>query len=364
MIGLPAVQAAVPPPLRSADANHIACLLEPSVVLPIEGAPLVFSTDLAHNLILHLNTPPGAPTEPDIPLIPDAYLGGLLLQKTAPHHVELHDSKPLPKLITPTSSPAPQADTEKAATEPEPIQLTAIVQGRWGFDAFTGPTLTLQQLPGAGWHIVPSPEGLQTAELIAGHNAQLVIASAAAPASTPLPPRPTGATADIAIPYKVEPKGDQLELTLPLQSASTPGDLHLAIQQFDQPKADELATRTFSEPTHVTAIRLPPATALSRSQALTSRKSITLLLEIWCSPHIKTIPQQIACCGSRFEPTLPPRPPTPTTTSPRSSHCAMAARLPCRSWSPRRARSSCCSAKPPKLHQPRPSPCRTPRTSR
>src|ERR1700729_3157393 len=37
VIGLPAVQTAVPPPLRPADAKHVACLLQPSVVLPIEG---------------------------------------------------------------------------------------------------------------------------------------------------------------------------------------------------------------------------------------------------------------------------------------------------------------------------------------
>ena len=91
VIGLPAVQSSPAPPLRPADPNHVACLIEPSVTLPIEGAPLVFSTALAHDLVLHLNTPAGAPHEPDIPLVPDAYQGGLVLQRNPEHHVPIHD---------------------------------------------------------------------------------------------------------------------------------------------------------------------------------------------------------------------------------------------------------------------------------
>src|SRR5579875_2981546 len=91
VIGLPAVQSSPTPPLRPADPSHVACLIEPSVTLPIEGAPLVFSTSLAHDLVLHLNTPPGAPAEPDIPLVADAYQGGLVLQRTPEHHAPIHD---------------------------------------------------------------------------------------------------------------------------------------------------------------------------------------------------------------------------------------------------------------------------------
>ena len=36
----------------------------------------------------------------------------------------------------------------------------------------------------------------------------------------------------------------------------TPGDLHLAIQQYEQPKPDQLSARTFSEPASVTAVEL------------------------------------------------------------------------------------------------------------
>jgi hypothetical protein len=70
VIALPSVQTAVPPPLRPADASQVACLLKTSVVLPIEGAPLVFSSDFAHDLVLHLNTPPAPPPNPTSPSPP------------------------------------------------------------------------------------------------------------------------------------------------------------------------------------------------------------------------------------------------------------------------------------------------------
>ncbi len=91
VIGLPSIQAASKPPLEPADPNYIACLLKPSVVLPLEGAPLVFSTDFATEIVLHLNTPPGAPVEPDIPLVPDAFEGGLRLEQKPEHHVQITD---------------------------------------------------------------------------------------------------------------------------------------------------------------------------------------------------------------------------------------------------------------------------------
>jgi hypothetical protein len=287
VIGLPAVQKSTPPPLRPADATHVACLLEPTVTLPIEGAPLVFSTNFAQNLTLHLNTPPGAPSEPDIPLVPDAYLGGLVLQTSAQHHTPLHEPVPLhpneanpfahPDLATESPNPARSESTPKpgcpgygssdpslqaacAAPKPaeKPIQLTGTIKGNWGFDPFTGPTVQLQQLPGAGWHIV-APDAQPAANLIAGHSTTLLIASTGSACVHTIAAHPTGSSSDLALTFKPTPKPDMpnlLTLTLPLEHTLTPGDLHLAIQQFGQPKADTLSARTFSEPSKITSVEL------------------------------------------------------------------------------------------------------------
>ena len=262
VIALPAVQAAVPPPLRPAAANEVACLIKPSVVLPIEGAPLVFSTDFAHDLVLHLNTPPGAPAEPDIPILPDAYSGGLRLQKDQEQRTLLRDPEPLKAAVTPNpfahpeKTPAPAAPPVKPL--PEPVLLTGTIQGRWGFDAYTGPTVELQQLPGSNWTILP--DAAPDSSLIAGHTAHLILTSTGSACVHTIEAHPENdKTADLTIPFKLDPKPDQpnrIELTLPLEHELTPGDLHLAIQQYDQPKADEVSARTFSEPAHVTNIEL------------------------------------------------------------------------------------------------------------
>ncbi len=275
VIALHSVKAAIPPPLRPADANEGTCLIKPSVVLPIEGAPLVFSTDFAHDLVLHLNTPPGAPAEPDIPLAPDAYLGGLVLQKDEQHHTVLHD----PTLLTPsgaaTGEPNPFANPALAdhtapalaapKPQPEPILLTGSIQGRWGFDPYSGPVVHLQQLPGSGWTIVrPATAAVGDAkdpgsEPIAGHAAELFLTSTGSACVHTITAHPNGYDGDLDIAFKRDPKPEQpnlIALTLPLEHDVTPGELHLAIQQYDQPKADEVAARTFSEPATVTAVEL------------------------------------------------------------------------------------------------------------
>ena len=45
---------AVPPPLKASGSKQITCLAAPKLVLPVEGAPLIFATELAHELTLHL----------------------------------------------------------------------------------------------------------------------------------------------------------------------------------------------------------------------------------------------------------------------------------------------------------------------
>ena len=269
VIALPAVQPAVTPPLRPADPNEITCLIKPTVVLPIEGAPLVFSEDFAHNLVLHLNTPPGAPSEPDIPLTPDAYYGGLVLQKDQQHHIPLHDPTPLlPASSAPHTEPNPFANPSLAPhpsapspkPQPKPVLLSGVILGRWGFDSFTGPTVQLQQLPGSDWTIVPpSAAGKEaTYDLIAGHTATLLLNSTGSACVHSVTANPGGQT-PFPVAFDRKPKPDQpnlLALTLPLERNLTPGDLHLAIQQYEQPKPDELAARTYSEPATVSNIEL------------------------------------------------------------------------------------------------------------
>ncbi len=260
VIGLPSIQAAQTPPLRPADENHVACLLQPSVALPVEGAPLVFSTDFATGLILHLNTPPGAPAEADIPLTPDSFEGGLVLQGP-PHHVQLHgDRQPL----SPTSATATAVTSPTPASKPvpqpisEPVTLTGTVQGRWGFDAFTGPTLKLQQQPGSDWHIVSSEGG--ASEVIAGKDAPIYLSSTGSACVHTIAEEAPGSTTQVSVGFKAASSSEHpnlLALNLPSNGTLGPGNLHLEIQQYGQPRPDGLAARTFADPPHVTTAELP-----------------------------------------------------------------------------------------------------------
>jgi hypothetical protein len=267
VIGLPAVQKAIPPPLRPADADHVSCLLKPAVTLPIEGAPLVFSTSFAHDVVLHLNVPAGAPAEDDIPLVPDPYHGGLVLQHGPQPRKELHDelkAKPVPVKLDRPDAPRTDADKDAAKPadpikpQPEPVLLTGVITGYWGFDPFTGPTVQLQQRPGENWHIV---RGSADSSIIAGKTAQFLLSSSGTACVHAITAKPAGSKHELTLDFKPQPAADEsspedLAVTLPLEQEQTPGDLHLSIQQYSQPKADELAARTFAEPAKVTAIDL------------------------------------------------------------------------------------------------------------
>ena len=292
VIGLPPIQKAILPPLRPADPRHISCLLDPQMVLPVEGAPLVFSTSFAHDLSLALKSPAGAGQGAgqgavrEIPLLADAFHGGLAVAASAPVRKEL---PPPSAAATPaTGSPTPPLATTHApfvdpqASSALPVEGT--IEGFWGFDRFTGPTVLLQELPGTGWHIVTNPPGApdqSTANLIAGQPNRLQIASTGSACLRSILLEPGATNVDWklapALPSeKEEPRA--VDLTLNLQQATTPGSIHLAIQQYGQKTPDLLGTKTFAQPASVESLRLYSGdeTAMLTGRSLDQVKSLTL----------------------------------------------------------------------------------------
>jgi hypothetical protein len=155
VIGLPAIQKAKLPPLHAHDPNQVACLLNPKMTLPVDGAPLVFSTSFAHDLVLHLNRTGDAK---DIPLDPDAMQGGLIEAKA--------DAR-VP--ITGKMAQAPKAGAAVKIGSPSDTVITGTIRGYWGFEAFEGPTLSLQQVDGKNWKIVGN------SQLLAGQDNKLTL---------------------------------------------------------------------------------------------------------------------------------------------------------------------------------------------
>jgi hypothetical protein len=125
VVGLPAVEAEQLPPLRPIDPNQVFCLQRAPLVLPVEGAPLVFSTDIAHDFALHLQTKSGE--EMALPAAADAASGGFLIDTHALRASEL--------------------DSE----------LSGTLRGYWGFEPFKVPGFHLRTAHAANW-IIPSAD--------------------------------------------------------------------------------------------------------------------------------------------------------------------------------------------------------------
>lgn len=323
VISLPAVAPAALPPLRPVDARQISCLLDPAVAIPVEGAPLVFSTTFVHDLRLHLDTSAADPKQTDLPLVPNAFVGGLTLGPKTPerHELPLNPPAPLPVALTGEASKSTAPPVPRPAAPALPGQpISATIQGMWGFDSFTGPTVTVQQQPGQDWRIVNSTStpGDAPVALIAGQPNHLELLStgtacvqsitlepseakiewklegskpsASPSAAKPTPSPASSAKADpepkkpaepvpspalkLGEPAAVEP----VDLTLNLQRAATPGSIHLAIQQFGSTKPDQLGTRTFAEPARIQALQIHAGdtSATLTGTSLDQVKSLTM----------------------------------------------------------------------------------------
>jgi hypothetical protein len=304
VIGLPAVQPSVLPPLRPADPAHISCLLDPHMVLPIEGAPLVFSTEFAHDLVLHLNLPtkPGdPPARLNLPVVADAYQGGLTLDPNPSQRKELPLALNDPDPITPTPAPTEAPPGSPPAQNGVPgAPITGTIEGYWGFDRYIGPTLPLQNVPGQGWRILTAHDmdrgAAETPDiLIAGKPNQLAITSTGTacvesvtlePGNSKLdwklaspPPPPKNPVAEEAPPTRspVSAKVEPVDLTLNLQHSTTPGNIRLAIQQFGEKEPDQLGTKTFAEPAKIESLHLHAGdlTAVLTGNSLDQVKDLT-----------------------------------------------------------------------------------------
>ena len=239
VIALPAIQKAVLPPLRLQNPNHVACLLQPSTVLPLEGAPLVFATGFAHGLTLHLNGPV-LQGRTDLPLAPDAFEGGLVVAPSGEERKPLEPSTS----SSPRPSPDPHAHDQSAAgpSTSGAVITTGTVHGFWGFDTFDGPTIELQRLPGKVWRA--EPQG----EIIAGKTNQVLLrADGTACTQSVHLLSAGGESAPLQFkPALAEQKAEALEVKLPLDKGTT-GGVTLDVQQFGDAAPVKLPLTAYSD---------------------------------------------------------------------------------------------------------------------
>lgn len=247
VVGLPAIQKAELPPLRPQHPDQVACLLQPKMTLPLAGAPLVFSTSFAHDLVLHVNRT-GAPTE--IPLTPDAFEGGLVIAAKEPRE-PLHDAAP--GGVTPAITKDQKPDVKPgSATD---LTVTGTVHGYWGFDSFDGPTLTLQQVEGKGWKVV------NDTQLLAGQDNHLTLKGDGTACVQHIAlTNDKDKDKDVDVTFK--PAGDPgkaardtLDLDVSMKKVQ-PGGYALAIQQYGTEKKDDVSLTAYTGDIRLDSLKL------------------------------------------------------------------------------------------------------------
>lgn len=205
VIALPPVGPTKAPPLRPLSPGDVTCAQKPDLVLPADGAPLVYATPLAHDLSLRIESPHGPI---DIPVQADPAKGGIVF------------SQPLPTL--PSGA------------------FIATLRGKWGFDDWEGPQFHFFSATSSNWNIVSGDESA----LVVGREDTLHIQGEGAECVSNITFTPAGES-----PRKLtfkQSKPGQLALSVPLKDVK-PGQLTLAIHQYGVINPDNLTLNAYSE---------------------------------------------------------------------------------------------------------------------
>jgi hypothetical protein len=205
VVALPPVGAVKPPPLHPVNPAEVSCAQKPGLVLLAEGAPLVFATQLATGLVLHIDAK-GGPV--DLPVKADLSQGGLVLAHPAP--------------------PLPEGN------------LTGVLRGKWGFDDWEGPRFHLRAALAARWTVAAADESA----LVVGRDDTLHIEGENSVCVDRIEEQ-SGNASPLKLAWK-SPKPGQLEVTVPLKDAA-PGTVNLEIRQFGLEKPDTLPLKAYAE---------------------------------------------------------------------------------------------------------------------
>jgi hypothetical protein len=228
VIGLPAIESPQLPPLRMVDAKGVYCLQNSALVLPADGAPLVFSTTLGHDWVLHAYTKSGASL--DIPVKADASKGGFVIDSHSRRSDNLE-----------TNPPPPPTEADLAKLGPE---VSGTLRGSWGFDAFEGPTFHLRTARSTDWALAPTD---QTA-LIAGRDDTVHLKSDQAACVDDVTVQDAQGK-KLKTTHKVT-KPDELQVDVALKDVA-PGPLTMQVKQYGLSKSDEVSLHTYTEAGHL-----------------------------------------------------------------------------------------------------------------
>jgi len=208
VVGLPPVGPVQLPALRATDPKEVFCLQKSPLVLPVQGAPLAFTTSIARDFTLRLQSKTGKPI--DLPATADAARGGYV--------IDTHSLKP--DELSPS--------------------LTGTLHGDWGFEAYDGPAFQFRDAHVAQWTIPPA----DASALVVGREDTLHVEADCAECVEKISAE-NAQGKDLKATWKVVKPGE-LELQIPLKDEKD-GPIKLSVRQFGMDQPDILTLRAYSE---------------------------------------------------------------------------------------------------------------------
>ena len=225
VVALPPIGPAKPPPLHPVNPAESFCAQKPGLVLPAEGAPMVFSTQLVYDLMLHIEARVnGKGSSMDLPVKADPAEGGLVL------------AQPVPALG--------EGD------------LTGVLRGKWGFDDWEGPRFHLHVAQPGKWIVAASAQSA----LVVGREDTLRLEDESTLCVDRVEEQGAGGN-----PLKLtwmSPKPDTLEVVVPLKDAA-PGPVTLEIYQYGLAKPDRLPMKAYAEAASLDRLTLSAGDAVA-----------------------------------------------------------------------------------------------------
>lgn len=217
VVALPAVETPQLPPLRAVDPTEVYCICKEPLILPMEGAPLVFATGYARGMTLRFAANDGRIVE--LPARADAAHGGLAIDTSSVRDLVLHG------------------------------RTRATLRGQWGFDAYDGPSVDVASAGDRDWRLAAGDE---LALVVGRQNTVRLLAGSAQCVQEIALQDSTGR--HLQVEWK-RMKPDEVDLNLSLQDA-TPGDLTLLVRHYGAQQSQQLALHAYAESGHVDSFAL------------------------------------------------------------------------------------------------------------
>jgi hypothetical protein len=212
---LPPIAAVQFPMLRAVHAEEMLCLERPSLVVAVEGAPLVFSTHYAHDLVLRVQDTSGRSL--DLPANPDAERGGFVV------------------------------DAKALQSTPLTGGVTGKLRGDWGFDPYDGPSFVFTNSRPETWSFpAGESDAITASDKVTVHlQAESVVCVQSVSVATP-----QGGL--VKVDWKPTPPR-LIEVNLPVKKSSQ-GLYKIAVAQYGQSKPDTVPVHVYPPSAVITGL--------------------------------------------------------------------------------------------------------------